>query len=172
MSGRDSKTEPEVSAVPLTEALTASAGDLLRFLERRVGLQDAPDLLGELMVVAWRRVADVPAESEQARMWLYGIAKNLVSNAERGERRKWRLADKLRSTLDRHSAPAADEGADVRDAVARLGGDAAELIRLVHWDGFTIAEAAELLGIPASTARSRYQRAKEALREALVLAKS
>lgn len=168
MSGQNSASVPERSAAPLAAALTVSASDLLRYFERRVGVQDAPDLLGELMVVAWRRIADVPAEPEQARMWLYGIAKNLVSNAERGERRKWRLADKLRSTVDRHTAPAADEGADVRDAVARLGGDAAELVRLVHWDGFTIAEAAELLGIPASTARSRYQRAKESLREALV----
>jgi RNA polymerase sigma factor (sigma-70 family) len=153
----------------LTAALAASARDLLRYLERRVGAQDAADVLGELMVVAWRRASDVPTDAEQARMWLFGIARNLVNNSERSERRQWRLADKLRSVLDRHSAPPSDDGLDVRDAVDRLGGDAAELIRLVHWDGFTLVEAAELLGINASTARSRYKRAKDSLREALAV---
>ena len=28
----------------------------------------------------------------------------------------------------------------------------AELVRLVHWDGFTITDAAQVMGIPASTA--------------------
>lgn len=65
------------------------------------------------------------------------------------------------------SAASADAGADVRDAIARLEPDLAELVRLVHWDGFSLADAAELLGIPASTARGRYQRAKSELRAAL-----
>jgi RNA polymerase sigma-70 factor, ECF subfamily len=38
---------------------------------------------------------------------------------------------------------------------------------LIHWDGFTIVEAAELLGLNASTARSRYAAARQILREAL-----
>ena len=38
---------------------------------------------------------------------------------------------------------------------------------LIHWDGLTIIEAAELLGLNASTARSRYAAARASLREAL-----
>ncbi|WP_363551298.1 sigma factor-like helix-turn-helix DNA-binding protein [Microbacterium sp. LWH12-1.2] len=34
-------------------------------------------------------------------------------------------------------------------------------------DGFTLAEAADVLGIPSSTARGRYPRAREQLRAAL-----
>jgi len=37
----------------------------------------------------------------------------------------------------------------------------------VHWDGFSIAESAKILGLTASTARSRYQRAKAELRSTL-----
>lgn len=55
----------------------------------------------------------------------------------------------------------------MRDAISRLDPDRAELVRLVHWDGLTLVEAAELLGIPASTARSRYAKGKEELRVAL-----
>ncbi len=35
------------------------------------------------------------------------------------------------------------------------------------WDGFTISEAGAVLGLSEPTARSRYQRAKQQLRDAL-----
>jgi RNA polymerase sigma-70 factor (ECF subfamily) len=152
----------------LTAALGAASADLLAYLQRRVGLDDAPDLLGETMVVAWRRVGELPHDPERARMWLFGIARGTVLNHARGERRRWALADRIRVNAGTDAAsPAADEGADVRDAITRLEPDLAELIRLVHWERFSIAEAAEVLGVPASTARGRYAKAKEQLRAAL-----
>lgn len=152
----------------LTAALRAASGDLLAYLQRRVGVDDAPDLLGETMTVAWRRVGELPDDAERARMWLFGIARNTLLNHRRGERRRWALADRLRSQTSRAAAaPPADEGAEVRDAIDRLGPDLAELVRLVHWERMTLAQAAELLGVPDSTARTRYARAKEQLRQAL-----
>lgn len=38
-----------------------------------------------------------------------------------------------------------------------------ELVTLVHWDGLTLAQAASLIGMNPSTARTRYARAKERL---------
>lgn len=152
----------------LTVALGAASPDLLAYLQRRVGVDDAPDLLGETMVVAWRRIDDLPAEPERARMWLFGIARGTLLNHARGERRRWALADRLRGHARTDAAgPAADDGADVRDAIARLEPDAAELVRLVHWEQLSLTEAADVLGIPASTARGRYAKAKDQLRVAL-----
>jgi RNA polymerase sigma-70 factor (ECF subfamily) len=152
----------------LTAAVEANASDLLTYLLRRVGPDDAPDLLGETMVVAWRRVGDLPPDIERARMWLFGIARATLLNHARGQRRRWALADRIRLVPSaERSGPAADAGAEVRDAIARLDPEQAELVRLVHWDGFSLVEAAELLGIPASTARGRHQRAKDELRTAL-----
>lgn len=152
----------------LTAALLDASADLLAYLQRRVGFDDAPDLLGETMVVAWRRVRDLPLEPERARMWLFGIARGAMLNHARGERRRWALADRIRVHVDRGAAsPAADEGAEVRDAIARLDPDLGELVRLVHWERLTLVQAAELLGIPDSTARTRYARAKEQLRATL-----
>jgi RNA polymerase sigma factor (sigma-70 family) len=152
----------------LDAALSAASPSLLAYLQRRVGIDDAPDLLGETMVVAWRRVADLPDDPERARMWLFGIARATLLNHARGERRRWALADRIRATAGiRTTSPAADEGAEVRDAIARLDPDRAELVRLIHWDGLSLVEAAELLGIPSSTARSRYAKAKDELRMAL-----
>ncbi|GAB3631436.1 sigma-70 family RNA polymerase sigma factor [Microbacterium shaanxiense] len=154
--------------VALTAAFDASASDLLSYLARRTNADDAPDLLGETMVVAWRRVRELPVDPEGARVWLFGIARGTLQNHARGQRRRWALADRIRSQArDQATAPPSDEGSEVRDAIARLDAELAELIRLVHWDRFSIADAAGLLGISASTARGRYQRAKEQLRAAL-----
>lgn len=154
-----------MTAARVTAALRASSADLLAYLQRRVGADDAPDLLGEMMVVVWRRVGDLPRDPERARMWLFGIARTVLLNHLRGERRRWALADRLRSeTPDAVTAPASDDGSDVRDAIERLGADLGELVRLVHWERMTITDAAELQGIPSSTARTRYARAKEELR--------
>ena len=156
------------AASRLTHALESSASDLLAYLERRVGPDDAPDLLGETMVVAWRRVDELPEDAERARMWLFGIARGTLLNHHRGQRRRWALADRIRIQVRTSaSAPAADAGVEVRDAIDRLDPDLAELVRLVHWERLSLADAAEVLEIPASTARGRYQRAKDDLRAAL-----
>jgi RNA polymerase sigma-70 factor (ECF subfamily) len=59
------------------------------------------------------------------------------------------------------------EHLDVRRALDAIAPDQAELIKLVLWDGFTVIDAGRILGLSASTARGRYQRARTALRELL-----
>ncbi|MDY0914499.1 RNA polymerase sigma factor [Rathayibacter festucae] len=156
-------------AEELSEVLARERGDLLRYLERRLGHHDAADALADVMLTAWRRAHLLPREAEPARMWLFGIARNVLANSERSERRRITLADRLQRVLA--TAPVevqpADDGAEVRDAIDRLAPEQAELVRLVHWDGFTIAAAGQLLGISASTTRTRYLRARTDLRAAL-----
>lgn len=156
----------------MTAALTANSADLLAYFRRRLQPEDAADALADLMVTAWRRERSMPSDALEARLWLFGIARLVLANAQRGQLRRTRLGARLRATLGAADAAAAsDHGIEVRDALARLEPELAELIRLVHWDGFSIAEAALLQHLPASTARGRYQRAKQLLREALEPAK-
>jgi RNA polymerase sigma factor (sigma-70 family) len=163
------KRDDASTSARLTHAIGLAAPDLLRYLERRLSREDAADALAEVMMTAWRRVDSLPRDDEDARMWLFGIGRNVVANSARGERRRWSLAERFRDVL--RAAPTeglpADEGIEVRDAIARLSADQAELVRLIHWDGFTIAEAARITGTHASTARTRYQAARTALRTAL-----
>jgi RNA polymerase sigma-70 factor (ECF subfamily) len=151
----------------LSDALRTGGPDLLRFLERRIGGDEAPDALEEVMVTAWRRAADLPDDPEQVRMWLYGIARNVVLNARRAEGRRRGLTDRLRLHARPAEQPGADTGVEVRDAIDRLDPDLAEIVRLVHWDGFGLAEVGRLLGLPTTTVSSRYQRARGLLRAAL-----
>lgn len=148
----------------------ASGADVLAYFERRLrDREDAADLLGETLLVAWRRADVVPRDDTQARMWLFGVARGVLSNHSRGVRRRIRLADALRDQLASapRETPRGERQDALLEAIEGLPSDLAELVRLVHWDGFTLAEAAELTGIPASTARGRYARARELLHRSL-----
>lgn len=148
--------------------LQLNAADLLRYFRRRASDEDAADLLAESLAVAWRRIRIMPSAPEAARMWLFCIAHNVLLNHDRTLRRRSRLADRLRGVLGTSEAsPSSDAGVEVRDAIERLDPKLAEIVRLVHWEGLTVAQAAEVIQVPASTARNHYQRAKNELRRAL-----
>lgn len=152
-------------AADLRAAVAASADSLLAYFERRVRhREDAADLLAETMLQAWRRSDALPHETERQQMWLYTIAANVLANHNRATRRRTALAERLRAQLRQAQVP---DPAEVRDAVTRLPEAQRELVMLIHWDGLTIVEAAGVLGIKASTARSRYSTAREQLRLAL-----
>jgi RNA polymerase sigma-70 factor, ECF subfamily len=150
-------------------AMRANSNDLLAFHERRVACrEDAADLLGETLLQAWRRVGAFPAEEPtRQRMWLFGIATNVQANHRRSLRRRMALVDRLRTHLAPASIPDATESTAVRDAVGRLPEAQRDLVTLVHWEGFTLLEAARILDLNPSTARSRYAAARGALRVAL-----
>jgi len=159
----------EQHARRLTASLERNARDLLRYLERRVGTNDAADALSETMIAAWRHSTRLPDDDAGARMWLFGIARNTILNVSRGERRRTRLAQRLQQSAGDLETPDATEGTEIRDAIERLSPDLAEIIRAVHWDGFTLTEVSQYLGLPASTIRSRYARAKQVLAATLEL---
>lgn len=161
-----------VGAAALRLALEDNSADLLAYFERRLSEpQDAADLLSETAMTAWRRVDTLPAEDPtRLRMWLFGIARLILGNHRRARRRHSAMVDKLREMLTLTGPRRAEDHSTVvavRDAVRRLKEEQRELILLVHWDGFSIAEAADLLAINPSTARSRYAAARSVLRDAL-----
>ncbi|MBO0985001.1 RNA polymerase sigma factor [Rathayibacter sp. SD072] len=158
-------TRPHVESV-----LAAVAPDLLGyFLRRTTDPEDAADLAGETLAAAWRSSRRMPSGPEEARMWVFGVARNTLHHHTRGRGRRDALTAALGHAIIQVEAEADHDGLDVRLAVAKLPTDHAELVRLVHWDGFTLEQAATHLGIPASTARSRHARAKALLRSHLAI---
>ena len=62
--------------------------ELLGYALRRVGSpEDAADVVAETMLVAWRRIDEVPADGT-ARLWLYGVARRVLANHRRGQVRR------------------------------------------------------------------------------------
>lgn len=157
------------SRAALRTALHETSSDLLAYFERRLRARDeAADLLGETMLQAWRRRESLPDETARRRMWLFTIAANVLANHHRSGRRRTALGGRLRDHLSvEPPGPDLVEVYAVRDAVLRLHDAHRELVMLIHWDGFTIVEAAQLLGLNSSTARGRYAAARQSLKAAL-----
>ena len=63
-------------------------------LRRTHTVEDAADVVAETFLVAWRRLEHVPP-GDEARLWLYGVARRVLANQRRGERRRDRLEVRL-----------------------------------------------------------------------------
>ncbi|MFI7585784.1 RNA polymerase sigma factor [Spongisporangium articulatum] len=154
---------------------TADVEPLLRYALRRVpSPEDAADVVAEVFLTAWRRIGDVPPGNE-ARLWLYGVARNVLANRARGEARRERLADRLRQALEHRAASAARAGdpaeavgvLEVRTALARLSDDDRELLTLSAWEELEPREIAAVLGLEPGVVRTRLSRARARLRAEL-----
>jgi RNA polymerase sigma factor (sigma-70 family) len=142
--------------------------ELLAYVLRRVDrADDAADVVAETFLVAWRRMDRVP-EGDEARLWLYGVARRQLANQRRGELRRTRLADRLRAELPAAVAitrgPEDQRVAAVRAALARLEEEDREILRLSSWEGLSPAEIAAVMGLRGVTVRSRLHRARKRLR--------
>ena len=144
------------------------AGALLGFaLRRGAAPEDAADLVSDVFLTAWRRIADVPA-GEEARLWLYGVARHALANQRRGARRRTRLGEALREHVRTLPVPP-PEPADpaLHAALAGLPELDRSLLALIAWEGLTPTQAATVLGLRPATARVRLHRARTRLRAAL-----
>jgi RNA polymerase sigma-70 factor (ECF subfamily) len=158
----------ELATVRLADLHRDHARDILGYALRRTrDPEDAADVVAETFLVAWRRLAEVPL-GDEARLWLYGTARHVLANQERGTRRRDRLTERLRDEL-RQQLPVqpAQEGSAFIEALARLGEADRELLMLIGWEELTPAEAAQTLGISPLAARTRLHRARRRLRAQL-----
>lgn len=120
-------------------------------LRRTTSPADAADLLADTMLVAWRRIDDVPT-GEAARPWLYGIARNVLANHRRGTRRRQRLGERLAAGIDAAVSDASGPLADrlwVTDALATLGDVDREVLTLTLWEGLSPGEIAAVIAAAA-----------------------
>ena len=159
-------------AARVTDLVRREGDALLAYFARRVQpREDAADLLSETLTVVWRRARDLPEGDEASRMWTYGVARKVLATHRRGQGRRTALIDQLRVELmpgtrgGHHGVSAQAEHA--ADLVRQLSTPDREIFMLLHWDGFTLTEIGQLLGMPASTVRSRYARARAALKKSL-----
>ncbi|MCX0241659.1 RNA polymerase sigma factor [Streptomyces drozdowiczii] len=132
----------------------------------------AEEVMSETFLAAWRTRQSVEPEGESLLPWLLGIATNKARNANRGTGR--RLAFLARRPAPEPVADIADAAAGqvddarrlaaVRQALDGLRRQDREVLALCVWSGLDYAEAAEALGVPVGTVRSRLSRARERLR--------
>lgn len=158
-------TSRPATRADVEELYRRHAGEIHGYLCRRAG-ESGADLLGEVFVIALRRVDDLPA-AELRRAWLFGTARRLLLAAERTTSRR-RVAEHERARIDDRRAGDTpfDESPSVRavrEALASLKEPDQELIRLTEWEQLPITEAASVVGMRPGTARVRLHRARRAM---------
>jgi RNA polymerase sigma factor (sigma-70 family) len=151
------------------------AGDISRYVTRRLGPQLAEDIVADTFLTAFRTRFRYDPDRADATPWLYGIAANLIRRHHRDEIRWLRalartgydpIAESAADLVeDRLTADAA--GRAVAAALAELSAPQREVVLLVTWAELTYDQAAEALGVPAGTVRSRMSRARRRLRASL-----
>jgi RNA polymerase sigma factor (sigma-70 family) len=143
---------------------------VLGFALRRVDrAEDAGDVTADTFLVAWRRLAHVPPAPD-TRPWLYGVARRVLANHRRGDRRRSTLGDRLKRELATSVPDASDQvvqQADVTAAMRRLSARDQEVLELHLWEGLESREIAEVLGLTTTAVRPRLSRARARLRDLL-----
>lgn len=157
------------------EAL-ASLPDVARFARSLThDAADADDLVQETFLRAFRAWHTFIPGSD-SRRWLFTICRNIFLRARERESRMVNVDDAESEALGavRLHIQARDSGLNdmftrldvapaIESALATLPESFSEVVRLVDVEGFAYEEAAEALGIPVGTVRSRLYRARRLL---------
>jgi RNA polymerase sigma-70 factor (ECF subfamily) len=136
-----------------------------RYLLRRTDPATADDVLGDVLLVLWRRLADVPVDNPLP--WAYGVARGCLANSRRSAERQDRLVHRLAQV---RSDEAPGDG-DLAEALAALPVGDGEILRLWAWEQLTPREMAVALGISANAVSIRVHRAKKRLKQLVVAGK-
>jgi RNA polymerase sigma-70 factor (ECF subfamily) len=168
---RRSHHEPEIFAL----LFRRHAGSIKRYIARRIGPQDAEDVLADTFLEAFRQRHRYDNSRADARPWLYGIATNRLGRFRRTELKQLRAlertgSDPVTAAFTERSDARVGAGVVSRRLAGMLGRLPAgqrDALLLIAWADLTYDEVADALGVPLGTVRSRISRARSALRDAL-----
>lgn len=154
--------QPDLPDDVFAQLVRGEEGRLRSYLARRVPFDAVDDVLADVLLVAWRRRDEMPAEPLP---WLLGVAAKTVSTRWRSEARRDALADRV---ARQPPPPLPSIEAEVRRraqqralavALAALGDRDRELLLLRFWDDLRPREIAAVLRLPSVTVRARLRRA-------------
>lgn len=160
--------EGDVPTTQLETAFESHRAAVLAYTRRRLEADLAEDAVGETFAIAWRRRDEIPSEPL---LWLYSIARGVVANQRRSDRRRLRLTDRLAFERgpdgDDPSSLVADRLELARAFDALDEGDQ-EILMLVAWEGLAPKQGAAVLGCSAAAFRVRVHRARKRFEQGLV----
>lgn len=157
----DSERDRSVAEGRFVEVF-AHLGFLVQYARRR-GARDPDGIAAEAMTIAWRRLADIPADDP--RPWLIGATRNLLLAEHRRDpgARTQPLGDADAEAPAEPLPVELELDPELARALRSLSEQDREALRLVAWDDLTPAQAAASLGISATAFRVRLHRARRRL---------
>jgi RNA polymerase sigma factor (sigma-70 family) len=125
------------------------------------------DLVAEVFVVALRKQDIIPPSPED-RLWLYGVARRVVLDHQRRDKRRLRLQSQLQQEASSETVANSDGSRlRVQAAMEKLRPADREVLQLIIWDGLSHGEAAQVLGITSNAVALRLHKARSRLRRIL-----
>ena len=164
--------QPVLTASLFRRLYEQHAGELCGYLTRslRGDSAEAEGITQEAFLKAWEKRSDLK-DTQSFRSWIFTIGINIL----RQRKRKLRpLAMEVaepqceRPSPEQHASDR-QELDQVRQALDNLPEDQRESVMLVRLQGLKFREAAEILGIPENTVKTRVRRALIALADELGL---
>jgi RNA polymerase sigma factor (sigma-70 family) len=148
---------------------------IYRYVAGRLGAQTAEDIAAETFLVAFDRRETFDAERGDLRVWLFGIATNLVARHRRKEARHYRALARLdvAPAVEGHENRVVASVAAKRllpklaAALSRLSSGERDVLLLVALGQLGYEEVAAALGISSGTVGSRLSRARKKLASSL-----
>jgi len=135
--------------------------DVAAYVRRRAPAGVVEDVVSDTFLVAWRSLDRLDGDPLP---WLYGVARRVLANGMRGERRRSVLMERLARERDRDDEGVLVEVSEpLRAALLSLGEREREALLLVAWEGLTPAQAAGVVGCSGATFRGRLFRARRHL---------
>jgi RNA polymerase sigma-70 factor (ECF subfamily) len=133
--------------------------------------QVAEEVVQDALLAAWKGARGYRGDSRVA-TWLLGIVHHRALNAVRRKRLPIDGVERAAAVADGAAGPEAQAEAGerrraLRQALGRLSRDHRAVLELVFYQGLSLAEAAEVVGCPVGTVKSRLSYAKANLRQAL-----
>lgn len=136
----------------------------------------AEDVMSLTFLEAWRlrqRLRSDAEDEEDVRPWLMGLATNVLRNTTRAARRHRAALGRLPprqaqpDIAEEVTSRLADQAqlSAARAALSKLRRSDREVFTLCVWSGLDYAAAAEALGVPVGTVRSRLSRARSRLQQ-------
>ena len=150
------------------------SGPLFRYVLRLVqgDRSTAEDIVQEALLRCWRKRDILDLGDQDLRPWLFTVARNLAFDSYRA--RKSRALEVDEATAYAELRALEEDGIDallssvvVRDALQSLTMRYQEVLHQIYYLGRTTQEAADALGIPQGTVKSRVYYAHRALKDAL-----
>ena len=127
----------------------------------------ADDIVQETFIRAWRHLPQLSADDRPIRPWLFRVARNLLTDADRAARSR-PITVQAQPAEDVRDDARLDQVLDrqlVTDALQHLSPAHRTVLVETFYHGGTLATVARQLGIPPGTARSRLHYALHALRQ-------
>lgn len=129
---------------------------------------DADDAFQATFLVLAQRLREA-GRPESVGGWLHGVASRVAARARVDAARRRRLdRGAARLAVVAADPPDVDRDRAVQEEVGRLPSRYREVVVLCFWEGLTQEQAADRLGRPIGTVRSRSARARDLLRRRLI----